>query len=396
MAKKHSTEFDNFSLVRGGALFHALVRLRLMTPDLDPVYLRAAILALFAWLPLLLLSALQGSALVETVVKVPLLGDLATFTRFLVSLPLLIIAERVVDSRSCDVLIHLNDSGLISNADEAKFKVIIHKVEAMVNSVTAELVILAIVVVSGAYINLEFSGVTSTWQFISFPGGEVRSAAGWWHLLVSLPIYQFLVLRWLWRYAAWCRLHWSVSRLDLQLNPSHPDRVGGLAFLGIFQGKFCVVIIALSSVFSAYIAQEILLAGATLPQFTLMITGYVLLILVMFVGPLFVYSVKLYALQRRGFLDYSALAHEYTQTFDRKWIKGEAPKDEALVGSSDIQSLADLANSFTVVREMSFVPFDFRLTIIPLAAAALIPFVPLALTVFPLEEIIKKIIGIVL
>lgn len=395
MAKKHSTEFDNFSLVRGGALFHALVRLRLMTPDLDPVYLRAAILALVAWLPLLLLSALQGSALFETVVNVPLLGDLATFTRFLVALPLLIIAERVVDSRSRDVLIHLVDSGLISDEDESKFKGSIRKVETLVNSISAELVMVAILVITGTYVNLEFSGITSTWQFISSPGGVVRSPAGWWHLLVSLPIFQFLIMRWIWRYGSWCWLLWRVSKLDLRLNP-HPDRVGGLAFLGVFQGKFFLVIISLSSVFAAFIGQEIFLAGASLSQFTVLIAGYVLLVLVIFVGPLFAYSSKLYAMQRRGFLDYSALANDYTQTFDRKWIHDEASEQEVLVESSGIKSFADLGNSFTLVREMSFIPFDFRLTIIPLATATLIPFVPLVLMVFPLEEIIRKIIGIVL
>ena len=36
--------------------------------------------------------------------------------------------------------------------------------------------------------------------------------------------------------------------------------------------------------------------------------------------------------------------------FDRKWLYGGAPPDEPLVGSADIQSLADLGNSFEIVK----------------------------------------------
>jgi hypothetical protein len=144
------------------------------------------------------------------------------------------------------------------------------------------------------------------------------------------------------------------------------------------------------------VAQEILFGGAVLKQYTMMIVGNVLLLLTIFPGPYCVFSSKLLETMRLGFLSYSSLANDYTKSFHHKWIRGEAPEGEAMLGSSDIQSLADLANSFSIVRNIRMVPFDFRLTIIPIIACTVIPFSPLLLTVFPVEKILVKIISLLL
>lgn len=395
MKKVHHEIFDDFSLARSGPLFRFLVRMRLMRPDLEPVWYRALFVALLAWLPLLLFSAFQGLALGGPV-QVPFLHDFTVSIRLLLALPLLVVADRVIESRSSDAVRHFIDSGLVADQDSPKYQSIVRQIVAIVNSVAAEGAIVAFVVLSSSFLRLEFSGTSSTWQFMSSSSGMTRTPAGWWHLVVSIPIFQFLLWRWLWRYFAWSWFLWRVSRLDLRLIPTHPDRVAGLAFLGIYQRKFCIIIFAISSVLSAHIGQEILFGASSLHQYTTMILGNVVLILTIFLGPLFAFIPKLIEAQRRGILEYSALANGYTQAFDRKWIRGGAPEGEELIGSSDIQSLADLANSFTVIRDMGFIPFDIRLTIIPIVASAVIPFLPLVLTVFPLEEIVRKIIGIVL
>jgi hypothetical protein len=128
----------------------------------------------------------------------------------------------------------------------------------------------------------------------------------------------------------------------------------------------------------------------------MMILGYVVLVLLILLGPLLIFSFRLFEVKRRGLLEYGALANQYTRTFDRKWIRGEAPEGEALIGSADIQSLADLGNSFQIIREMRLAPIDLWTTIVPMAAFTAVPFLPLALTVLPFEEILKKIIGILL
>ena len=193
---------------------------------------------------------------------------------------------------------------------------------------------------------------------------------------MSVPIFQFLLMRWVWRYFIWCWFLWRSSRLDLQLIPTHPDRAAGLGFLGLAQAKYGIIVFALSSILSSHIGQEILLGGASLADYKLLISGYVALFLIIFLGPLLVFSDKLFEVKRRGLLEYGALANEYTRSFDRKWIRGEAAEGEALIGSADIQSLADLGNSFQIVREMRPVPFDLMTTIVPIIASAVIPLLP--------------------
>lgn len=148
-------------------------------------------------------------------------------------------------------------------------------------------------------------------------------------------------------------------------------------------------------VLSALIAGRILFQGETLNAYRYVIGAAVILQLFLMLGPLCVFAPKLLALKRRGRREYGTLAGRYTREFHEKWIEGAALPDEPLLGSADIQSLADLANSYEVVRGIGAVPFG-RDTIIQVAVPAVIPFVPLALTVLPAEEILKKLLGMLL
>jgi len=236
---------------------------------------------------------------------------------------------------------------------------------------------------------------TPTWYAVSDGAGQPLTAAGQWYIHVSIPIFQFLFLRWYFRLFIWFLFLWRVSRLDLRLTPSHPDRVGGLGFLSAGPIAFAPVILAQSAVLSGLIGARILFQGATLASFRYEIAAFVILELAVVLGPLCVFAPKLLALKRQGRREYGALAARYTREFHEKWIRGGAPADEPLVGSADIQSLADPGNSYEVVRGMRAAPFG-RDTIIQLGVPALVPFLPLALTVLPAEEILKRLAGMLL
>jgi hypothetical protein len=109
--------------------------------------------------------------------------------------------------------------------------------------------------------------------------------------------------------------------------------------------------------------------------------------------PLLVFAPQLAQAKRTGNREYGTLAQRYVREFDAKWLRGGAPADESLIGSADIQSLADLGNSFEVVRTMRLAPVT-KEAILQLAAATLAPVVPLALTMMPLEELLKRLLGI--
>ena len=99
------------------------------------------------------------------------------------------------------------------------------------------------------------------------------------------------------------------------------------------------------------------------------------------------------AVQDRGPLEYGSLAADYTRLFEERWI-ARRERDDVL-GSADIQSLADLANGYSVVDRMRLVPFSLR-TVMLIAAAALLPMIPVALLGMPLPELLLKLAGALL
>jgi hypothetical protein len=120
----------------------------------------------------------------------------------------------------------------------------------------------------------------------------------------------------------------------------------------------------------------------------------VLFLLCIVFGPLLVFAPQLASAKRTGLGEYGSLAQRYVREFDEKWLRNGGSKDEPLVGSADIQSLADLANSFDVVKTMRIAPIT-KDAILRLAAAVLLPIVPLALTMMSVEELLKRLFGLV-
>ena len=141
-------------------------------------------------------------------------------------------------------------------------------------------------------------------------------------------------------------------------------------------------------------ANRILYGGAKLPDFKSELIGLVALLVFAVLGPLLVFMRQLEAAKRRGMLEYGGLAQRYVREYDRKWLRGGAPPSEELIGSADIQSLADLGNSFQVVKEMRWVPFTLR-TVLQLGVTTLLPVLPLTLTMIPLDELIDRLLKVV-
>jgi hypothetical protein len=212
---------------------------------------------------------------------------------------------------------------------------------------------------------------------------------------VSLPIFQFLLLRWYFRVFIWIRFLWQVSRIELSLVPTHPDQLGGLGFLANTVFAFSVLLVAHGAMLAAQIANRIFFAGAALPDFKEEIFVTLVFLLCLVFGPLLVFTPQLSRAKRRGLLEYGTLADRYVREFDGKWLRGGAQASEPLMGSADIQSLADMGNSFTVVRTMRLAPIS-RDAVLELAACVLVPILPLLLTVMPVEQLLKKLVGLVL
>lgn len=395
MATEHGDTSANFSLMLGGPLYQILRRARMTDDALHLLWRRAVVLTALAWVPLLILSVVEGHAW-GTSIALPFLHDIELHARLLLALPLLIVAELVVHLRMRLVLIQFRERDLVPAQARSAFDAAIASAIRLRNSVWAEVLLLAVVYVVGVgllwrtQIALDVAG----WQGAWTDGRWRWTGAGWWLICVSLPLFQFLLLRWYFRMFIWARLLWQVARMELSVVPTHPDRCGGLGFLGSVARMFSPLLLAQGVALAGLIANRIFYAGARLPDFKVELIGLVAVLVLGILGPLLVFSPQLAAAKRKGLREYGGLAQRYVREYDQKWLRGGAPPDEQLLGSADIQSLADLGNSFEVVQGMKFAPFTSR-TVLELVVITLLPVLPLTLTMIPLEELLDRLIKVV-
>jgi hypothetical protein len=390
-----STHANDFSLVLGGPLFQFFRRMHLTGNALELVRRRIVVIALVAWAPLLVLSLADGKA-VGAAVKLPFLYDIDAHVRFLVALPLLIAAELIVHQRMRAVVVQFVSQGLVPDTVRERFDSVLDGALRLRNSVAAEVLIIAFVYGVGIFVVWRVYGVLSVPTWYAAPeGGSIRpQLAGWWYFFISLPIFQFILLRWYFRLFIWMRFLWQTSRLPLAYAPMHPDRMGGIGFLSRISHAFAPLLVAQGALLAGTLANRILFEGAVLTSFKMEIGAVVAAAVFAILGPLLVFVAPLATAKRTALRDYGHLARCYVDEFDAKWLRGRAPPDEPLIGSADIQSLADLGNSYEVVRTMRTVPIT-RDTLIQLVAMTLLPIVPLLLTMISLEELFKQLLKVV-
>ncbi|MDR3534276.1 MAG: hypothetical protein P4L90_27400 [Rhodopila sp.] len=384
---------ENFSLVLGGPLFELLRRAHLSDDVLLLVRRRILFISLVAWLPLLLLSAFEGH-LMPGSATVPFLLDADVNIRLLVALPLLIGAERVVYRRMRPVVRVFRERKIIPDSAMAQFNATVAAAFRLRNSAMVEVLLIVFVYVVGILIiwRQHIALDTGTWYTTPSAKGNRLSSAGMWYGYVSLPIFQFLLCRWYFRLFIWARFLWQVSCIELSLIPTHPDRNAGLGFLSGAVYAFNLIAAAHGAILSGVLANRILLLGAALADFAWEIVALVIFLLCVFLGPLLVFAPQLARAKRTGNREYDTLAERYVREFDEKWLRGGASASEPLVGSGDIQSLADLGNSLEVVRTMRIAPVR-RGGIIGLVAATLMPIAPLVLTIVPIDQLVKLLLG---
>jgi hypothetical protein len=344
--------------------------------------------------PLLLLAFVSGETLGGTA-AVPVLYDVEVHLRFLAALPLLIVAELIVHQRMRLIVRQFVERRLIPDPALPRFSEAIAGAFRLRNSFAPEVVLIGFVYFVGVMIvwrqGIALS-TTATWYGMPSAAGMNLTITGIWYVFASLPIFQFLLMRWYFRLFIWVRFLWQVSRINLTLMPTHPDRVGGLGFLANVAYAFVPLAAAHGIMLAGPLANRIFYVGAKLPQFKAEIAMLVATLSVVVFGPFLVFAPQLASAKRLGLGEYGTLAERYVREFDAKWVRGGASAGEPLLGSSDVQSLADMANSFDVVKRMQIAPIT-RDAFLGLAVATLAPIAPLALTMMSFEDLVKKLLA---
>jgi hypothetical protein len=380
-------ELPDFSLVLGGPLYQIFRRTHLTGPALELLRRRIVFFCLLCWVPLAVLSAVEGHLLSGA--KFSFFHDIETHVRFLISMPVLLLAEIIVHRRLRSTVKHFIDRHIVSPEELPKFHAAIDSAIRMRNSFIAEVVLLVIVFTGGIWIWRNEVALDVTSWYASPGGSQMHLTwAGSWFAFVSVPIFQFILLRWYMRMLIWFLFLLRVSHLRLQLLPANPDRAGGIGFLGRSTIAFAPFLFAQGALLAGQIASRIFYTGQSLLSFKLTIVGFVCFFVAIILAPLLVFTPQLWDAKLDGLARFGSLAEEYVMDFDQKWLRRKV-NDEQLLGSGDIQSLADLGNSYAVVGEMRAVPFATE-DVLWLVGASVVPMLPLLLTIMPLDQLVTE------
>lgn len=380
---------SDLSLVGTGFFFRFQKKSRWLGGDAKGYRKRVFLQACITWLPLFILAMAQGVAWGSRT-EFTFLKDFATHARFLLVLPLLILAEPMADNRLRLLTGQFFRSGILSMDEMPAFSEVKGKIRKIVDSHIPDLVIAVMVVVN---IVLRWYGKPpelSTWW--NKPGTDEfeLSWAGGWYLMVSLPLLQYNLLHWIWRWVVWAIYYFRLSRLDLHLNPAHPDGAGGIAFLGVPMGPFFTVSLALSILFSGVFTERILFLHEKLASFYVPMAAFTVFIILLNVLPMLAFTMQLSKSRKSGLLKYGSLIQAHHRQFDEKWLGRLIHED--LLGLPEASSMTDLNSSYASVRAMGFVPFNLR-TMKSGIFISIIPMVPLFAFEYNMLDILKKVLG---
>jgi len=374
----------------GGPPLRLEKSLGLVKPNERRTVRRAVLTVLIAWAPLFIISAVESLALGENKLG-SLIGDLTAVSRYLIVAPLFILAEEGTIFRLGQIARHFVDAGIITALDRPRFEGIVAQARRLLDSVTVEVLVVALAYLAMIILMRVFPDQDIPLWHKAGDSGRGYSWAGWWHALVSAPIFLVLLLGWLWRILIWGLFLFRVSRLDLQLVPAHPDLVGGLQFVGLSLRAFLVLSFAISTSVAGGVAYRVLSLGSSFFSFIYVIAAVVILNLLLFAAPLLVFGGKLVEARRRGIIDYGGLAGAVGNQLEKKWLDYRQSVNEGTLDVQHFSATTDLYQVVSNVYQMKPFPIATQ-DLIALIVVTLLPFLPALLFEIPLEEIFSDLV----
>ena len=357
----------------------------------ENITVKILLLSGIAWLPLLLLTYIEGT-LFSSDITIPFIKDVIPSARGLVAIPLLILADNVIEPMMASTLRYLQTSGLTPDTEKEHVNNAAERMAYQMNSkwIQILLVVLAIMIswtLQSDYVEMWAELDVTSWVLFQENGVVHETLAGNWFLLVTSPMVSFLLYRWVWRLMVWSLFLFRVSRLDLNLYASHTDRAGGLGVIGRGQSYFAIVFVIWGTLLSSDIAGDILYEGEKLLDLKQLVFIFILISLAVVLIPLLFFTKKLFKLKRTSLIEYSVLQHQISRDFHKRWIQC---KTDGMVDSMQPSAMADYSAVYDTINDMRLVPLDPKMIIV-LAVILLIPFLPLALTQSSIWEILHKI-----
>jgi len=383
----------SFALFDGGPFHRLQQQLGLVRAEQRRTGVRVLMAVLISWVPIAVLAVVQGLAIGPTRLE-SFLMDFAVNVRFLVTVPIFLLAEGSCMKQLRSIVRQFLDAGLVKDASRASFEAAVRDTVRLSHSGRAEAVLVGLAYLHTVVVLIYLLDYQdTTWRTPVMSGRHVISLAGVWYLVVAFPFYSFLLWRWLWRVGLWWKFLWQTSKLDLRLTPSHRDGAGGLVFLSESLQAFGGFVFGVMSMWAGALADFVVYEGHSLFDYQWQMVEILILVLILIAGPLLLFVRPLYEAKERGIFRYGALASRQIQHVEDTWLPEGMVRDDLESSMPDFRSVTHLGHSVTAVHKMSVIPIN-KEDILQLLIIALLPFVPVLLTQIPLAEILSLLLKV--
>jgi hypothetical protein len=355
---------------------------------------RAVFFALLGWLPIVIWAVLNQRLLAAPNGE-PLLSHFGIHVRCLVATPLLILAEAMAFKLMNGFVAEFRHSGVVSEAETPAFTAVLQGMARLRDAQLPWVVLLGLAVAWTLGSPLHADSDEMAWA-ADAGGFEGFGFGGLWFLYVARPIFVVLMLSWLWRIALVVFLFWRLSRLNLSLVPTHPDRCGGLGFLMKLPSAYFLVTLALSAVLASRWMHDLLYHGHILLSYKAPFILFVLLWGGVMLAPLLLFAPQLAALKRQGLRDYGALIGGHGRLVHQRWILGQTLQEPAeVLDAPELGPVADTAAIYQAVEQIRPAPIaasSVAMIVIP----CLLPMLFVIAAQMPLRELLLKLLKTVI
>ena len=179
----------------------------------------------------------------------------------------------------------------------------------------------------------------------------------------------------------------TIAHMKVRIVASHPDKAGGLGFLGQSLRGFPILALALGTAVAGTLANLVMHEERASTSLTPVVVATMVFILFICAGPLLAFIRPMREAQDDAELTYGALAISVGERFEDRWLsRAGTLGDEALgvpISPRPPTSSAWSAN----VDDMRPIPIQLK-DFLPLLVATVLPFLPIILRQVSFDELL--------
>jgi hypothetical protein len=381
-----TTRDEGFDLLRNDALIRWQRKLHIAPQEGLGVVRRAIFFALVTWVPIVVWAALNRR-LLESDSGEPLLAHFGIHVRCLVAIPLFVLAESVAFKAIDRIVGQFRARGIVTDEGHPAFLAVLKNMARLRDSSLPWIGVIGVAVVW----SLGSPGHAASHDMAWAATGGDFGFGGWWFLYVARPVFIVLLLGWLWRIGLVILLFHRLSRLDLSLVPTHPDRSGGLGFVKKLPMAFFPVTLAVSSVIASRWMHDMVYHDQTLASFKAPFAAFVVLWSAILLLPLLMLAPRLAAMKRQALRQYGALIGEHGRLVHRRWILGEPVPPTELLDAPELGPVADTAAIYEAVANVKPLPVG-KDTLLMVLVPIMLPMLFVIARQIPIRELLLKLL----